>query len=308
MEVIRELTENKGIAIALGFFDGMHIGHKKIIQTLVEKAKENKIKSAVITFDTNPSDYFNPEPTLNIQTFKDRELIMSSLGVDYLYELDFEKIKELSAQDYLETILKKYFDPKFIVIGYNHTFGKERKGNSALLSEEAQKLGYELVVVPEIKYNNKEEVSSSAIRKRLEYGHLNAVKALLGRNFSVRNSVIRGKKVARTLGYPTANIVWPSSMIKLPYGVYYGYCQTGSKLNPTLISWGTKPTLTPGKEEILEAHIDDFNEDLYGKIIKIIFVKKARDQQNFGNIRVLAAQIQKDYEEFEKWARQFKNK
>ena len=303
MEVLRELKEKKGIALALGYFDGMHQGHKKIIQTLVQKAKEQGLKSAVITFDTNPADFFNPAPTLNIQTFKDRELIISSLGVDYLYELDFEQLKDLDAKEYLENVLVKYFAPKLIVVGYNHTFGKEKKGNGAYLSEEAAHFGYEAIIVPEQRYNNKEEISSSAIRKRIQAGHLNAVKALLGRNFSVRNSVIKGDKIARTLGYPTANMVWPESMVKLPHGVYYGFCQTGSKLSPALISWGTKPTLTAGRNEILEAHIFEFNEDLYGKIIKVVFAKKVRDEQNFGNIRVLAAQLKKDYDAFELWAK-----
>lgn len=303
MEVLTELKENKGVALALGFFDGMHQGHKKIIQTLVQKAKEKKIKTAVITFDNNPADYFNPAPTLNIQTFKDRQLIISSLGVDYLYELDFEKIKDLTAQEYLNNVLIKYFAPKLIVVGYNHTFGKEKKGNGPYLIEEASHLGYEAIIVPEQKYNGTEEISSSQIRKRLQAGHLNAVKALLGRNFSVRNSVIKGDGIARTLGYPTANLVWPESMVKLPYGVYHGYCQTGSKLSPALISWGKKPTLTAGKNEVLEAHIYDLNENLYGKIIKVIFIKKVRDEQNFGNIRVLATQLQKDYKQFEQWAK-----
>ncbi len=303
MEVLRELKENKGIALALGFFDGMHQGHKKIIQTLVAKAKEEGIKSAVITFDTNPADFFNPAPTLNIQTFKDRELILDSLGVDFLYELNFEELKDLSEVEYLKNIIVKYFSPKVVVVGYNHTFGKGKGGNGAYLSQEAPKYGFETIIVPEQKYNGTEEISSSAIRKRLEHGHLNAVKALLGRNFSVRNSVIQGDKIASTLGYPTANIVWPESMVKLPHGVYWGFCQAGSKLRPALISWGNKPTLTTGRNEILEAHIYDFSENLYGKIIKIVFVKKVRDEQNFGHIKLLAAQLQKDYTNFETWAK-----
>jgi len=303
MQVFRELTKKEGIAIALGYFDGMHIGHKKIISTLVNAAQIQGYKTAVITFDKNPADYFNSEPTLSIQTFKDRELILSSLGVDYLYELNFESLKDLSAQEYLENILIKNFKPKIIVVGYNHTFGKNKIGNGLYLKEYSSKYGYETIIVPELRYKNKEEVSSSVIRKRIKAGHLNAVKALLGRNFSVRNSVIKGDKVATTLGFPTANLVWPNSMIKLPYGVYYGFCQVASKLYPALISWGTKPTLTDGSEDILEAHLYEFDENLYGKIIKVIFIKKARDEQNFGNIKVLTTQLKKDYELFEKWVK-----
>ena len=301
METLHEISKNENLAIALGYFDGIHIGHKKIITMLVQQAKINGIKSAVITFDKNPADYFSEKPTPNIQTFKDRQLILNSLGVDYLYELDFEKYKELSAVEYLENVLIKNFKPKIILAGYNHTFGKDKTGNPAFLKEYSSKYGYDCIIVPEQKYQNKEEVSSTIIRKRIQYGHLNAVKALLGRQFSIRNSVIKGKQIARTLGYPTANLVWPSSMAKLPYGVYHGYVQAGSKLHPALISWGTKPTLTNGVNELLEAHLHDFNGNLYGKIIKVIFVKKMRDEQNFGNIRVLATQLQKDFNAFQKW-------
>lgn len=303
MEVLHEINKNKKLVIALGYFDGIHIGHKKIISHLVQQAKLKGTKSAIITFDKNPADYFSKEATPNIQTYKDRQLILSSLGVDYLYELDFEKYKDIDAHDYLHNVLIENFEPEMIIVGYNHTFGKDKSGSPALLKEFASKYNYECVVIPEQKYQDKEEVSSTQIRKRIQYGHLNAVKALLGRHFSVRNSVIKGNKVARTLGYPTANLVWPNSMAKLPYGVYFGYVQTGAKMKPALISWGTKPTLTNGKNEILEAHLYDFNEDLYGKIIKVIFVKKLRDEENFGNIRVLATQLQKDYSAFEKWAR-----
>ena len=303
MEVLHEININKGLVIALGYFDGIHIGHKKIISHIVQQARLKKTKCAIITFDKNPADYFSDEPTPNIQTYKDRQLILNSLGVDYLYELDFEKYKDLDAHEYLSNILIKNFEPQMIVVGYNHTFGKDKSGSPALLKEFATKYNYECVVIPEQKYQDKEEVSSTQIRKRIQYGHLNAVKALLGRYFSVRNSVIKGDKIARTLGYPTANLIWPNSMVKLPYGVYFGFVQTGAKMHPALISWGTKPTLTTGKNEILEAHLYDFNEDLYGKIIKVIFAKKLRDEENFGNIRVLATQLQKDYSAFEKWAR-----
>ena len=306
MEVLHEIKPNKGLAIALGYFDGIHIGHKKLLTTLVQQAKLKKLKTAVITFDKNPADYFKDEITPNIQSFKDKELILDSMGIDYLYELNFEQYKELSAHQYIQDVLVKNFAPEIIVVGYNHTFGKDKSGNPSILKDFASNYNYECIIIPEQKYKDKEVVSSSEIRKRIQYGHLNAIRALLGRYFSVRNSVIKGNKVARTLGYPTANLVWPNSMIKLPYGVYYGYVQTGGKLNPALISWGTKPTLTNGKNEILEAHLYDFDENLYGKIIKVMFAKKIRDEENFGSILVLKTQLQKDYSAFEKWARLMK--
>jgi len=303
MEVFHDIKEIKGIAVALGYFDGIHIGHKKILSTLVQQAKINGIKCAVVTFDKNPNDYFSNTPTPAIQSFKDKELILDSMGIDYLFELNFEDYKELTAIEYIKNVLVKNFAPRLIVVGYNHTFGKDREGTPSYLRDYENKFGYECVVIPEQKYNDSEEVSSSIIRKHVQYGHLNAVKALLGRYFSVRNSVIKGDKRARALGYPTANLVWPNSMVKLPYGVYFGYAQVNSKMSHALISWGNKPTLTDGKDEILEVHINDFNEDIYGKIVKVIFVKKLRDEENFGGILPLKTQLQKDFNAFEKWVK-----
>ena len=303
MQILREITENKGLAIALGYFDGIHLGHKKILTTLSQQAKAEGLKTAVVTFETNPANYFNQKKTPDIQNFKDKELIIQSLGIDYLYELDFGLYKDLTALEYLKNVLVKYLEPKIIVVGYNHTFGKDREGNPTFLKDYETNYNYKCITVPEYKYKDKEEVSSTIIRKRIQYGHLNAIKAFLGRYFSIRNSVIKGDKIARTLGYPTANIVWPESMAKLPYGVYFGFVQIDAQMHPALISWGNKPTLTKGDQEILEAHIYEFDENIYGKIIKVIFVKKLRDQENFGNIRVLITQLQKDYKAFEKWAR-----
>lgn len=298
MEVYRELNKNKNMAVALGFFDGVHTGHRKIIQTLIQKARAKNYKTAVITFDKNPADYFSANPTLNIQTFKDRESILSSLGIDYLYELDFATLKDLSAKEYLENIIVKYFEPKVIVAGYNHTFGKNREGNAQFLSNNEVRLGYDAVIVPEFKYASQECVSSSIIRDKIQKGELNLVKALLGRNFSYTSSVIKGAQMARKLGYPTANMIWPESIVKLPHGVYHGFCQIGIKLVPALISWGNKPTLTDGREELLEAHLYNFNENLYGKIIKIAFVKKVRDIHRFSGLKELSEQLKEDYEGF----------
>ena len=306
MEVFHEINQKKNLAIALGYFDGIHIGHKKIISTLIQQARNEGLKTAVVTFSKNPANYFLEEQIPDIQNYKDKEMILEALGVDYLYELDFEKYKDLSAYDYLKNVLVKNLEPKFIIVGYNHTFGAEKLGNPRFLKDAESNYGYKTIIIPEQKYKDKEEVSSTAIRQRIKYGHLNAVKALLGRYFSVRNSVIKGNKLARTLGYPTANIVWPTSLVKLPYGVYFGFAQVGSKMLPALISWGTKPTLSDGSKETLETHIYDFHEDLYGKIIKVVFVKKLRDEENFGNIRVLKTQLQKDYKHFEAWARVMK--
>ncbi len=306
MEIFQDITPNKHLALGLGYFDGIHEGHKKIIQILVDEAKKRKTKSAVITFKKNPSDYFKKQCTLNIQSLSARSKILESLGVDYLYELDFEKFKNLSAEEYLNEILIKNFEPKIIMAGYNHTFGKQKGGNSVFLKEKSKNLNFDCLIVPEQKINNK-KISSTIIRKNIQLGNLDDVSMLLGRYFSIENIVIKGDEIASGLGFPTANIKWDDKIIKLPYGVYFGFVNIDSKTRPALISWGVKATLCKEKKETLEAHIYDFCEDIYGKNAEIFFVKKLRNQEKFENIDFLKKQIQKDYDAFKIWVKSSKN-
>ena len=302
MEILKEITPIKGIALALGFFDGIHIGHKKIFSALMDFAKKNHTKTGVITFSKNPNDYFSKNPTLSIQNLKNKEKILKSLGVDYLFELDFEKYKDMEASDYLKNVLVKNFEPSIIIVGYNHTFGKNKLGTAEYLKENQERYKYKCLIIPEYKYDNTLEVSSSFIRKNIITGNFELVYKLLdNRYFSVENVVVTGDKVARTFGYPTANLNWEDNIIKPFYGVYFGFSEVNGSMIPSLISWGNKPTLSNGKNEILEAYLYNYNGNLYGKKIKVHFAKKLRNEQKFSGIKALEAQIKRDYLDFEQW-------
>ena len=302
MEILKEIVPIKGIALALGFFDGIHIGHKKIFSALLDFAKKNNTKTGVITFSKNPNDYFSKNPTLSIQNLKNKERILENLGIDYLFELDFEKYKDMEACDYLKNILVKNFEPSIIIAGYNHTFGKNRFGRAKYLEENQEKYNYKCLIIPEYKYNNTLEVSSSFIRKNIILGNFELVYKLLdNRYFSVENVVIAGDKIAQTFGYPTANLNWENNLIKPFYGVYFGFGEVEGSIIPSLISWGNKPTLSSGKNEILEAHLYNYNDYLYGKKIKVYFAKKLRNEQKFSDINSLETQIKRDYLDFEQW-------
>ena len=306
MKIFHKIHKISNVALALGFFDGIHIGHRKILSDLVEKAKSLGVKTGVITFQNNPSDYFSKSKTPLIQNSKDKELIMKSIGIDYLFELDFEKYKAMKADDYLKDVLIENFKPPLIIVGYNHTFGKNRLGTPKLLKDYEKKYNYKTIIIPEQKSRDSDEISSSVIRKKISQGKLDKINELLERDFSVRNTVIKGDNKASKLGYPTANIIWPESMAKLPFGVYFGFVQINKKSYHALISWGNKPTLTNGKNEIIEAHLYRFNKNIYGKMMNVIFVKKLRDQKKFDTFDALKAQIQKDYDIFIKWAEDVK--
>ena len=300
MEVYSKLSLNKNLALGLGYFDGVHLGHKKIIETLVKTAKEKNIKSAVITFKNNPANFFNIIPTLNIQTSSERKIYLENLGVDYLYEFDFEDYKNYTAEEYLKDILIKNFEPEYIIIGYNHTFGKNRKGNPDFLKKNSKKYNYECITVPEEKYFNK-KISSTIIRNEIKKGNFELVRNLLGRYFSISGIVQKGDNVASNLGFKTANLNWDNNIVKPKYGVYFGFLKLENETHPALISWSTKPTLSKEKKETLEAHIFNFDKDIYNKTVEISFVKMLRNMKKFNNFNDLKKQIEKDYIKFTDW-------
>ena len=301
MEVYHKINKKKNIVVALGFFDGIHLAHRKIIKSITREAKKRNEKCAVISFEKNPANYFKENPTFNIQSFKDKEILLSAYGVDYFYELNFEQYKEMTALEYLKDVIIKNLEPSVIYTGFNHTFGKDKEGTADFLRKHATTFKYEYVAIPEEKIDG-QTISSTNIREFIEHGNLEDTKKMLGRNFSVRSSVIKGNGIARTLGFPTANLVWPNSMVKLPHGVYFGYAILDDKLKPALISWGKRPTVTQGQDEVLEAHILGVNKDIYGKIVNVIFEKKLRDEVTFAGLKDLVEQIKQDYIQFKKWA------
>ena len=295
MQIFKEITKNKGISLALGYFDAMHQGHIKIIKTL----SELNTKTAVITFKKNPANYFSDVFIPDIQTTKQKEKLIAGFGIDYIYELDFEKYKNISAKDYINILIEN-FEPKNIIAGYNHTFGKERSGNSDFLKDFLKNdAKCNVVIVDELKIDN-QKLSSSSIRKLIQEGNLKSANNLLNRFFSVKGEVVHGDKIARTLGYKTANINWNNNIVKLPYGVYVGSVEFNNKKYDAMISWGVKPTLKKENKEILEAHLYNFDGNLYGKEIEIFFVEKLREQRDFGNIEALKNQLDKDFLEFKR--------
>ena len=302
MEIFKDINKNPNLALALGFFDGVHKGHKILIDEMVVYAKKNGLKTAVMTFSKNPISYFGFKAQ-NIMSIEQRAHELEKLGVNYLYELDFEKYKDMKADDYL-SVLVENFSPKLIVAGFNHYFGKNKTAGSDFLIENSKKYGYECKIIPEIKFNG-HTVSSSEVRKYILKADLDYANSLLGRSFSITNTVIKGDGVARSLGYPTANLLWQEDIVKLPYGVYLGSVETDNKKIPSIISWGVKPTFKTTKNEVLEAHIYNYDKDIYFKKIKVNFEKKLRDQIKFSSSDELKLQLKKDYLEFLSYINQF---
>ena len=288
MQIFYELNKNPNLSLALGFFDGVHIGHQSVIKSAIKYAKTNGNKSAVITFKDHPCCYlWNLKPKY-ILTPKTRENIIEDLGIDYLYELDFESISGLTGKEYLKDILINHFMPVSISTGWNHNFGHKKSGNVKLLEESSKKYGYNFFELPPQKINN-EIISSTKIRSLLEKGNIKKANDMLGHNFNINGKIVKGNQIGRTIGYKTANINYPKDIIEIPYGVYCVETNYGKGI----ANFGIRPTVN-GSAPVLEVHILDFDKDIYGKNIDISFNKMIRKEQKFKSLDELKNQIQKD--------------
>ena len=288
MQKFTEFNENKNLVLVLGFFDGVHIGHKEVIKSAVAYAQKNNLKSALLTFDIHPLCFFkNIAPQYISQN---REKIIQDLGVDYFYEIKFDNfIAKMEPENYLENILEKYFAPKAIFTGFNHTFGIDKKGDSAFLAKYQNKYNYEYFEIPPQKYNN-EVVSSTKIRNALIIGDIELANLMLGRSFTISSIVVEGQKIGRILGFKTANIIYPKNIINIPFGVY----AVNTNYGKGIANFGIRPTVNSSDEPVLEIHILDFDKDIYGETLTVEFIRKIRNESRFNSIEELKEQIQKD--------------
>ena len=296
MQLFDELNINKGLSIALGFFDGVHKGHQKVIESAVNFAKDNNLKSAVITFKDHPCCYFyNTTPKYILTREKRREKI-SQLGIDYMYEINFdEKLSKIDAENYLKDILVKHFEPKAISTGFNHYFGALKSGNADFLQNNQEKYNYKYFEIEPQKYQN-EIISSSIIRSAITNGDISKANSMLGYRFGVNGIIIEGQKLGRKLGYKTANIKYPKELIEIPFGVY----EVETNYGKGIANFGIRPTVNNSKNKVLETHILNFDQDIYDKIINIEFVNMIRQEQKFSSKDELIKQIQDDIKNISK--------
>ena len=219
MEILNKLKSNENLAIALGFFDGVHLGHKAVINAAVDYAKKNNIKSAVVTFRQSPYVALNNVKPNYIITLEEKIKAIKKLGVDYLYLSDFtEDLAKQTASDYLKNLVDD-LHPKMIATGFNHYFGYNKSGGVDYLRLMQQEYGYEFKEINPIKLNE-DVISSTAIRKALSNGDIPKANSMLGYRFYVKNEVIKGRQIGRTIGFKTANLKMPEKMINIPDGVY----------------------------------------------------------------------------------------
>lgn len=280
-------------AIALGNFDGVHIGHQKLIKEMVENSKKFGLKSSVLLFNNHTKTVLEGKGPKLITSLKQKYDLIESLGVDIIYTMTFnENIMKLSPEEFVNGILIEKLNCKAVVVGTDYRFGHKASGNADLLRELGIRFNF-LVNIVSPMYVDNEIVSSTKIRELITKGDLDMVKILLGRDYSLCGKVIHGKKMGTKLGFPTANIELLENYIVPKKGVYNTRTIIDNNKYLSATSVGYNPTFN---EDILkiESHIIDFNENIYDKIVEIVFIKYLRDEFKFDTLDLLVEQMNKD--------------
>lgn len=295
MEVLRELEKlsllSNETAIAIGNFDGVHLGHQKILQFLVREAKKYNLLSFVLTFSPHPERILRKARIRQIQTLSQRLEEIEKFGVHSVCIVSFtEKFSNLSSQEFIQDIIIKRFKVRVIIVGENFRFGRNRKGDISLLKKSVSKLGLKIFSVPPVTKEG-HIISSSLIRNLLEQGQIDKANTLLGRFYRIEGKVIKGKSRGKDIGFPTANIETANEIV--PSGIFITTVGIDSEVFPSLTNIGYRPTF--GQQEAnIESYIIDFNQNLYGKKINVNFIKKIREEKKFKTAEELSNQIQKD--------------
>lgn len=283
--------------LTIGNFDGVHLGHQRLISTLVSKAHELNTKAVVCTFKPHPRTILVPnQPVHRLFDYKDQAEVMEKLGVDFLIEEKFSKdLSLMTAASYLENYIERFYRPRHLVVGYDFNFGNQRSGNTDFLKLFCEQKGWGLTVVQAYEKDGL-IVSSSQIRKMLEHGDLKKAEEFLGRPYYLRGPVRVGYKRGRVLGVPTANLS-PEIEFTPRLGVYFTKVHLKNKIYPSITNIGYNPTFENNDPYLkVETHLFNFNEDIYGEHVAVELCHFHRDEMKFTSVESLKAQIFKDIE------------
>lgn len=296
-ETLDSITEIEPTAVALGNFDGVHLGHQELIRRAVERAQAEGLKSAVFTFSNHPRDLLPKEKKVkNILAKGDKERIIESLGVDYLFNIPFTReIMTMAPSAFVEKLLLERFKMEAAFCGFNYHFGYKAQGNPEILRKMGGEKGFDVTEMPAYKIKG-EIVSSSLIRTLIASGQVEKCETYMGRNYYIGGEVVVGNRLGKKLGFPTSNLVIDPSMVTPPNGVYVTYCNYNGVRYPSVTNVGIKPTIGHYNKNV-ETHIFNFDKELYGKQITVEFLKKTRDEVKFDSVRELSEQIVRDCRE-----------
>jgi riboflavin kinase/FMN adenylyltransferase len=280
--------------LTIGVFDGVHRGHQEILKSLTAGAHEHGAPAVALTFDPHPATVLGGREIKCLTTAEERADLFSLHGVDAVITQRFTRdLSTVSAADYMST-LKASLGLRRLFIGYDFALGKNREGNSARLAEIGRELGYDVEVIPAVG-DESGVISSTEIRKLVSVGDIADAATLLGHPYSLQGEVVHGDGRGHKINIPTANIAYPENKLIPAFGIYACWAWIGEGKRRAAINIGINPTFTPDKQiPNVEAHILDFDGDMYGQTLKLEFVARLRDEMKFGSVESLLEQIHKD--------------
>ncbi len=302
MKIFKEFVpspENCGLktVATLGTFDGVHIGHRKILEFVVSKAKQTGQEAVVLTFDKHPVSVIRPDVTPRLLTTLEEKLeIFEKSGIDSTYILAFtKKIAETTAEQFIDKYLIGCLGMEYFVAGYDHGFGKDRNTAKEKLPEYARKFDFKLEILQPVTIE-RVIAKSSIIRDYVLKGKVESASLFLGKNYSFEGNIVEGRGIGKKIGFPTANMLQENEEKIIPAsGVYSGWIKFENEKKDALIIIGPSPTFDL-EEELIEIHIPDFTGNLYGKSVRIGFVERLRDIKKFESLEKLIQQINNDIE------------
>jgi len=304
MQLIRGIhniqDEDHGCVLTIGNFDGVHLGHRRVIEALIDKAKVLSCVPAVMVFEPQPQELFAGEKApARLSRLRDKYVLLEKLGVERLICVNFnEKFAGQSAEDFVEKLLVKQIGIKHLIIGDDFRFGKNRTGDFDMLCRAGEKFGFGVTDTASYKVSEC-RISSTEIRKALEQDKLGEVESMLGRQYSIFGRVFHGDKRGRELGFPTANVKLKRRVSPVS-GVYVVKINTTFGEHFGVANIGSRPTIA-GLRQQLEVHIFDFAQDLYGQTIEVTLLEKLRAELKFNSLTELTAQITQDAKQARSW-------
>jgi len=301
MNIIHAANElepgSRRVCVAIGMFDGVHLGHQQVIRQTIEDARQHEGIAVAITFDCHPNSVVAPErnPPL-IYSLSQRLRVIESLGIDVALSIHFDQaFSEISGEQFIRALVRDFRNLHSLCVGSAFTFGHRRSGNVELLKRLGKELHFMVHGLASVSLDGK-VVSSTRIREAIRDGNLDAASQMLGRTYALAGRVIRGDQLGRQLGFPTANLEF-AGLVVPPNGVYAAHALFGGRQHRAVVNIGLRPTLqNPARQLQIEVHLLDFSGDLYDQELGIAFVGKLRGEHRFPSLEALRKQIERDIE------------
>jgi len=303
MQILRSIPELSRLGgplfLAIGVFDGVHRGHQAVISTSAEHAQSANGTPVVVTFNPHPMKILRPGEAPHLLTATQHKIkLIRALGVQHLLVIKFDKTFAATApEDFVQQLVTQSKPLREICVGHEWSFGKGRRGNLALLRKLGTQFDFNVVGIPAVTLGNGELVSSTAIRHAIEAGDLAKAAEMLGRDYTILGTVVRGENLGKKIGFPTANLSAHSEQFP-PNGVYFAQATLNGATYPGVVNLGYRPTVSTSKtERVLEIHLLDFDHEIYGKDVEVRFIRYLRPEQKFENVDALVRQIELDVQQ-----------